>query len=92
MQWIVMETSGNPKLAKWKRTAGVDDDGMVYLPIGIFNNPTLIVMNASWDGVTLVVHGRHLYCPVDRLIQEAPHRAADLRVIAAKVLAIVQHL
>lgn len=70
------------KLPKWKRTAAIDMDGVVFAPAGLINKrENVIFFNASFDGIRCVMDNGHLYFPTTWLAQEHPDWSAIMQAI-----------
>jgi hypothetical protein len=52
-------------IPKWKRSAGLDDDGTIFIPAMIASNEINVMMCAGFDGTEVVKYLDHLYVPSD---------------------------
>jgi len=81
IQWYLMESPAN--FPKWKRTFGVSDDGVVFLPAGIAGNEQAVLLSASYDGVEVAQDFGHLYVSATWMAREYP-RTAEICAAAEK--------
>lgn len=57
-----------PKNQEWIMEVGIDDDGTVYAPSACCPGGEKVALFwASFDGVPIVLHFEHIYCPTDWL-------------------------
>ena len=72
---------------RWERSAGLDDDGGVWLPAAVVGNEALVYAKTDLDGEPLVLHDDHLFVRVSWLRREYPECAEGLDALAAKIRA-----
>lgn len=48
---------------EWIRTAGLSDDGTVFLPAEVFGSPSHLFLMCSFDGVEVFYHEDRLFVP-----------------------------
>lgn len=80
---------------EWLRTALVNDDNVVYLPIAAIYMDHQEEISpdefaARLLGEEILTRGRHLFAPIPALVRALPGDAAQLRDIEARALAIVR--
>lgn len=86
--WLVNE---NPeprfaRLPKWQRSAGVADDGAVYVPAIMAASETEVFLCAGFDGADLLRDERgHLFARSDWMVREFPDTAQACRSIERRV-------
>ena len=86
MQWLEVPDTTNRKVPGWVRSAGLADDGTVYVPAKIAGDEMAAVLSASWDGVDGVVSYRgHPFLPADWVKKEHPHTRELCEKIEYKV-------
>jgi len=87
LKWCAGPKEGCP-LPDWARSAAMDQDGEVYMPIEAVLSPnaaTRAALCAVWDGVPVAYHGEHPFAPVSWLASEYPESAPGLHVALDKV-------
>jgi hypothetical protein len=73
---------------QWLITAGISDDGTVFVPARIAGNETAVTLAAGWDGnVAMAIYRDHAFLPVEWMVREYPKLADDLRAVEKKVRA-----
>jgi hypothetical protein len=70
---------------RWKRSAGVDVDGTVFVPAAICGNEQAAVMCASFDGVSMVLFLNHAYIPAQWVKKEYPALAGIVESVEQKI-------
>ena len=71
---------------QWLTTAGISDDGTVFVPARVAGNEMAVTLAAGWDGnVAMVTYRAHAFLPVDWMVGEYPKLADDLRAVEKKV-------
>jgi hypothetical protein len=83
--WVYPDGPEVQKVPKWKRSAGLAPDGVIYAPAAIAGNELAVTMAAQWDGVASVLHSRHVYLPTSWLRQEYPDIADVFDLIEKRV-------
>lgn len=69
----------------WRRSAGIDEEGRVYAPAALAGNEQRVFLCASWDGVPMASHLKHVYLPTTWLAREHP----DLREVCERIETLV---
>jgi hypothetical protein len=72
MQWIEVPNTSRKNVPAWQRSAGLADDGTVFVPAAIAGNEEAAVLSASWDGVGVVLYKKHAFLPAGWIAQEHP--------------------
>ena len=72
MRWIEVENQTKKKVPKWIRSAGLADDGTVYIPAAVSGNEQAALLSASWDGISMVSYLNHIFLPTSWLAKEYP--------------------
>jgi hypothetical protein len=73
-------------IPKWKRSAGLDDDGTVFIPAIIASNEMNVMMCTGFDGTDVVTYLNHIYVPADWMAREFPETAEVCATIKRQVL------
>lgn len=88
VRWVEMENPPGKKMPKWKRTAGISDTGVVFIPAGALENEMNVVLCAGYDGTTLITYLNHVYVPSQWMAKEFPKTADVCRLIESSVLTL----
>lgn len=91
MTWIEIENTTPRKVAKWKRSAALSDDGTVYVPAAICGDEKTAILNASFDGVSMVTHLNHAYLPTSWMEKEYPKTQDLCDIIKEKIQRVVSN-
>lgn len=79
-RWITVQSSGS--IPKWMRSAGVDEDGTVFVPAFVGGDEDFVVLTAGWDGnVPMVIDDGHAYLPARWIAREFPDVAEVCNLI-----------
>jgi hypothetical protein len=71
---------------KWLMTAGITDDGVVFVPAWIAGKETAVTLAAGFHGnVATAIYRGDAFLPVEWMAGEYPKIADDLRAIEKKV-------
>jgi hypothetical protein len=71
---------------QWLVTAGISDDGTVFVPARIAGNEMAVTLAAGWDGgVAMAIYRDHAFLPVEWMVREYPKLADDLRIVEQRV-------
>lgn len=69
--WVLWtEKENERKIPKWARTAGMDREGTIWIPAGIFGSETMIFICLGCDGTPSILRNKHLYIPSSWAKQE----------------------
>lgn len=85
MQWIEVENSEGKKISKWKRSVGLSNEGVVFVPAAMTGNESDVFLCAGYDGTSVVQYLNHIYVPADWLAAEFPKTAEICKIISDKV-------
>lgn len=72
-------------IPKWLVTAGISDEGTVFVAARIAGNELAVTLAANFDNVPQVVYRGHPFVPVDWMAREYPKTADDLRFVELRV-------
>lgn len=89
MQWIEMENPIGKRVPRWQRSAGISDDGIVFVPGAMTGNEQEILLCAAYDGTSVVSYLNHLYVPSHWLAKEFPKTKEVCELIERKIKEIV---
>ncbi len=75
---VTLTLTDIPKgVPKWKASVIVDDEGVVYAAAGLMPmGEQQAVLAASFDGVDMVQYLKHVFIPLEWMIEECPAEAA----------------
>lgn len=85
MRWIEVENPAGKKIPKWKRSAGLSSDGVVFVPAAMTGNESEVFLCAGYDGTPVVQYLNHVYVPADWLAVEFPKTAEVCQIISKSV-------
>lgn len=85
MQWFEVENPENKKIPKWKRSVGLSEEGVVFVPAAMTGNESEVFLCAGYDGTTVVQYLNHVYVPAGWLAAEFPKTAEICEIINKKV-------
>lgn len=72
MQWFEVENPPGKRHPKWFRSAGLSDEGVVFLPGAIGGDEKKVTLCAVYDGTPIVQYLKHVYLPAQWLAKEFP--------------------
>lgn len=85
MEWIEVENPPGKRLPKWVRSAGLSDDGIVFIPGAIGGDEMHVMLCAGYDGTPMVQYLKHAYFPAQWLAKEFPKAREICEKIESKV-------
>lgn len=86
LHWFAVDNPIGKRIPEWRRSFGVDDAGIVYVPAAMAGVETElnVLLCASNDGQPNAVHLDHHYVPTTWLKQEFPKHLELIEIIEAK--------
>lgn len=84
-QWYITESSKYLRLPLWQRTTAVAPDGTVYVPAVLAECEFFVWLGASWAGIPVFYHKKHLFVPTWWIAREYPALRALCQKIEARV-------
>lgn len=85
MQWIEVANPDGKKIPKWKRSAGLSSEGVVFVPAAMTGNESEVLLCAGYDGTPVVHYLNHIYVPAEWLAAEFPKTAEICAIISKNV-------
>ena len=85
MKWIEVENTTRRKVPRWLRSAGLAEDGTVFVPAAITGNEQAAILSASWDGSSMALHLNHAFLPCSWVVREHPNTREACEKIERKV-------
>jgi len=73
------------KIPEWKRSFGVSEDGVIFIPGAIVADESNAFFCAGFDGVPTVTYLKHTYFPVTWLATEFPESKKFCQKAEAKL-------
>ena len=70
--YAVPNPEGFDEQSEWKRSAGVDDSGCIWVPAVIAGNELLVFLAIGYDGLEGVMLDGHLFVRSDWMRHEYP--------------------
>ncbi len=72
MEWFEVEAPTGKRIPIWMRSAGIKEDGTVFIPGAIAGTEMEIILCASYDGTPVVHYLDHAYFPSKWMMKEFP--------------------
>lgn len=85
MQWIEVASPEGKKIPRWKRSAGLSSEGVVFVPAAMTGNESEVFLCAGYDGTPVVRYLNRVYVPADWLAVEFPKTAQICAIISKNV-------
>ncbi len=85
MLWIEMGSPDDKKIPKWKRSVGLSNESVVFVPAAIAGNENNVYLCAAYDASQTVRYLNHIYVSADWLAIEFPNTKAVCETISIKV-------
>lgn len=85
MEYIELTQPAGKKIAKWKRTVCISDDGVIFVPSCLASSDTEIMLCASFDGTPVVNYLNHVFVPSTWMSAEFPETREVCSIIETKV-------
>lgn len=86
LKWMTVENPpGHKRLSKWKRSAAIDENGVVFAPAIICGNENAVFMCAIFDGEPYALIDCHPYFRTAWLKREYPDYADIMDIIESRM-------
>lgn len=84
--WFCISNPDGKRFPEWRRSFGVSDGGMVFVPAAMAGDETEmnVMLCASGDGQSTAVHLDHHFVPSDWLKREFPKHFELIEMIEAR--------
>jgi len=82
---FIQDSLPGKKTPKWKRSFGLSDDGVIFIPGAIVANETKVFLCAGFDGIPAITYSKHPYFPVTWLATEFPKSKELCQKIEANI-------
>ncbi|MEB5934969.1 hypothetical protein MXL15_22505 [Pseudomonas mosselii] len=86
IHWFCVSNPDGKRFPEWRRSFGVSDGGVVFVPAAMAGNETEmnVMLCASGDGESTAVHLDHHFVPSDWLKHEFPKHFELIEMIEAR--------
>jgi len=86
IHWFCVSNTDDKRFPEWRRSFGVNDDGIVFVPAAMAGDETEmnVTLCASGDGQSTAVHLDHHFVPSDWLKREFPKHFELIEIIEAR--------
>lgn len=86
IHWFCVSNPDGKRFPEWRRSFGVSDGGMVFVPAAMAGDETEmnVMLCASGDGQSTAVHLDHHFVPSDWLKREFPKHLELIEMIEAR--------
>lgn len=85
MEWFEVEAPPGKKIPKWMRSAGLSEDGVVFVPGAMAANEMEVILCAGYDCTPVVTYLKHAYFPSTWLAAEFPEAKELCQKIEANI-------
>jgi len=83
--WYAAPNAGSQKIPEWFRSAGITENGKIFVPAAIAGDESEVALCLLYDGTESYTHLNHIYVPADWMVREFPNTQELCEKISSSV-------